>query len=138
MPHVSPREVDKKFLDKIYLNLSKIFSKITSENDANILIGSLLTRTEKLMLGKRLTVIWLVHKGLTYNEIESNLKMSSATVYRISVGYEVGKYDDLIKILENNRSFLFDELHHALHLGGRLRAYGVSKRSQKNFRKRQG
>ena len=88
------------------------------------------------MLGKRLTVIWLVHKGLTYREIEKNLKMSTATVYRISVGYETGRYDDLIKILERNKNSLFDELHNFLHFGGRLRAYGVSKRIQEKVRAR--
>ena len=126
MPHISRQKVDDKILNTLFTNLSKSLAKIKNQKDSSYFLNEILTRTERIMIGKRMTVIWLLHKEVSVSKIENGLKMSRSTIYRISINYEQGKYKNIIKILEKREIDFFGEMYNILHLGGLLKPYGVN------------
>jgi len=125
MPHISKQQIDPKILDALFLNLSKSLSKIKGEKNASLFLKEILTKTERIMIGKRLAIIWLLYKGVNHSKIVENLKISWSTLQRVSLGYEKEKYNNTIKLLMTRERDLFNELYKILHLGRLLKPYGV-------------
>jgi Trp operon repressor len=84
MPHISRRKLNKNTQLKIHETLVKTVAKSSSLEKSNSLIEELLTPTEKIMLAKRLTIIILSMKGYSSYRISKILKVSHATVLRLS------------------------------------------------------
>lgn len=60
--------------------LISAFRDPKSEKDIKGLFESIFTKTEKLMLAKRLAIAVLLEQGLSYPEISSAIKVSSVTI----------------------------------------------------------
>ena len=50
------------------------------------------------MFAKRLAIVLLLEKGLPQHVISDELKVSTSTVTRISLGIDKGKYNDILKM----------------------------------------
>lgn len=61
----------------------KTFIDLKSVEDARLLLGDLLTRTEKIMIAKRLAIAVLLAKGYDYRSIINILKVSFTTINAI-------------------------------------------------------
>ena len=85
----------RKLNDKVYARIFEIFvASLASANSpckVEILIGDLLTRTEKIVLAKRLSIALLLLKKYSYDSIESILKVSRPTVWQVKRLMEEGK-----------------------------------------------
>jgi len=127
MPHISSKKIDKRILEKLYKNLGSTISKISSSNLGQDFISTLMTHTERIMFAKRITIIWLLYRGVSYEEIENKLKVSPMTVAKFAHKLDGGKYDKFIDLLKKEEKSLFNEIYDILHLNGLLRPYGVRK-----------
>lgn len=84
MPHVSKRRLEKDTQKLIDSALVWTFSRLKG-NEVNIIFGSLLTRTERIMLVKRLGILYLLNEGKEENIIAETLKTTQPTVSRIKM-----------------------------------------------------
>lgn len=67
------------------------------QNQRKLLLAELLTDTEKIMLAKRLAVIFLLAKNVPPYRIWNRLKISPSTVARFELGLEK-RFENLLEI----------------------------------------
>lgn len=89
MPRVSTRRLDKNIEQEIVANLDWLVSQLKSEEQANLFLQFVLTREERLMLAKRLAVLFLIHKGYHYSDIAEALKITPATISKFRSVFDV-------------------------------------------------
>ncbi|MFY9462259.1 MAG: Trp family transcriptional regulator [Candidatus Sungiibacteriota bacterium] len=80
MPHISKQKLDKEVLRSINDRLVDILADITLKEDIHDFINDLLTRTERIMLAKRLAIVVMLHKGYPFGVIRRTLKVSESTI----------------------------------------------------------
>jgi TrpR-related protein YerC/YecD len=85
MPQLSAIPVPKSTERKIRKAFTKVLVNIKSEEEMERYIFDLMTPTERVMLAKRLAVASLLSKGYSYRDISEMLKVSTATVGRVSL-----------------------------------------------------
>ncbi|OGC62388.1 hypothetical protein A2890_03030 [candidate division WWE3 bacterium RIFCSPLOWO2_01_FULL_53_14] len=91
MPRVSPRPIKKEIEKEITANLGWVFSQLKSEPAAKDFLDDFLTDEERLMLAKRLAVIYLLKEGYSYNKISEALKITPVTIGKIRLISKSGK-----------------------------------------------
>jgi uncharacterized protein YerC len=91
MPRVSPRPLKKEIEKEIAANLGWVFSQLKSEPAAKDFLDDFLTDEERLMLAKRLAVIYLLKEGFSYNKISEALKITPVTIGKIRLIMKLGK-----------------------------------------------
>ena len=102
MPHISKTKLKQKTFLKINtLLIDSLFSKSAGGNGKNVL-KSLLTKTERVMLAKRLAVIVLLDRSYSIYRIAKSLKVSPSTVARIKEDMTT-KYGMLCKQTQGKR-----------------------------------
>ncbi|MBI3289951.1 hypothetical protein HYZ78_00975 [Candidatus Microgenomates bacterium] len=82
MPHISPKTLDKHTLKLIDSALMWTFSRLKGR-ETDLIFDSLITPTERLMLAKRLGILYLLKENETEPKIAEILKVRQATVSRI-------------------------------------------------------
>ena len=83
MPRVSPRPLKKEIEKEITANLDWTFSQLKSEPVAKDFLEDFLTAEERLMLAKRLAVVYLLKEGFSYGKISEALKITPVTIGKI-------------------------------------------------------
>ncbi|MES2087489.1 MAG: helix-turn-helix domain-containing protein [Patescibacteria group bacterium] len=81
MPHVSKHLVAEKVLRELEEHIIAVLSD-TGLKARNKIFKEILTKTERLMVAKRLAMIYLIQKGRATHEISEMLKVSPSTVAR--------------------------------------------------------
>ena len=117
MPHISSKKLKKETLNKLYSEFGKAFEKSARKSGARFFLGDLLTKTEKIMLAKRFTVIYLLSKGVPVSYIAESLGVSYSTLSRMSLKYDIGKYSLLLKTLESDKTDIWKILEKILKAG---------------------
>ena len=106
MPHISSKKLKQEHLQKLYNEFSVALEKSARKSWVKIFLNDFLTRTEKIMLAKRFAVIYLLSKDVPASYIAESLRMSPATIFRMSLKYDIGKYSSLLKaIKDENKDF---------------------------------
>ena len=116
MPHISAKKLDLKLLEKL---LTQFFSTIqkSSDNRTFKYVGSeLFTRTERIMLAKRLTAILLIDSGMSQNSVASELKMSISTISKIALKIERGGYRAIRNTSGKFKGNIFDQIEKLLFM----------------------
>ena len=90
MPHVSRYPIEKDVYFQIIDGFNWLLTDIKSEATMKLFIYDFFTKTERIMLAKRLAVALMISKGYETNLIKQVLKVSTATVYRIREWVERG------------------------------------------------
>ncbi|NQV88654.1 MAG: hypothetical protein HQ402_03855 [Parcubacteria group bacterium] len=103
MPHISKNKLDDKTFTQIHDKLIKTISGLRNRNTCKDFMGELLTRTEKIMLAKRLAIIFMVNENISIYEISNILQVSPSTVARISNGTENNSYNHILKIINKKQ-----------------------------------
>lgn len=105
MPHISKQLLEKgKFLD-IHKQLFKVIAELSRSGKTRTILNQLLTKTEKLMLAKRLAIIFMLDQKESMYAISNILKVSPSTVARMSLIYENGGYGDILEEMKKQNSF---------------------------------
>jgi len=98
MPHISSKPLSESTQNAIEKKLADSFAIIGKDKNMKFVLRELFTKTESIMLAKRLTIIYLVHEGKATLDICDTLQVSPSTVARVEVAYEAGKYKNLSKL----------------------------------------
>jgi uncharacterized protein YerC len=108
MPQVSKVKLNKKVEKELLHNFNLVLANIKQEKEMDYFLNSLLTKTERIMLAKRLAIVILLKEGVFQSRIAGVLGVTQATVSRMDIfldargaGYEVA-----LKKLEREKAFI--------------------------------
>jgi uncharacterized protein YerC len=119
MARISKRPLDEKMSAEIWQQLYETVGRLSSDQ-ATTFLTDLLGPTEQTMLAKRLAAIVLIHEEHSDYAIAQTLQMSSATVHKLRLRYQQGRYDEVIKGVQKNKTdyiAFVDTLIDAIHFG---------------------
>jgi len=91
MPHISNKKLNKKIIKELDQYIFSIIHDTSSKTRVDI-FKELLTKTEKIMLAKRIGVIFLLRKGLSSYQISNILGISPSTAERFQKNMRSNKY----------------------------------------------
>ncbi len=80
MAQISKYEIKERVLDRLQCLFFDVVAKQNSKNTFLALLDELLSPTEKIMLSKRIGIIYLLEKGVAIDRICKALHMSTSTV----------------------------------------------------------
>ena len=102
MSQVSRNPLSKESNYEIQATLWWLLARLNNDSDVGNFLNGLLTKTEKIMLAKRLAVAFLLSKNYNYRDISNALKVSTSTIVRIkeATNKAEGGYELFIKKLE--------------------------------------
>jgi uncharacterized protein YerC len=126
MPHISKKKLDQKTVDELEKHLTSITQNAGSKTRIHI-FEELLTKTETVMLAKRIGILFLLKKGVSLYKISEILQISPSTAERFRKDIEAGKYKHTTDWLwKNSKEGSFDafmEVLVALAFTGRRRSF---------------
>ena len=117
MPHISSKKLKQENLQKLYDEFSIALEKSAKRSWAKLFLNDFLTKTEKIMLAKRFAVIYLLSKEVPVSYIAESLCMSPATISRMSLKFEIGKYSSLLRTVKGEDKKIWDILEKILRAG---------------------
>src|SRR3990167_9033795 len=82
MPHISKKGVKRKTFLRISNDLVVMIAGLHSKREAKLLLNEILTPTERIMLAKRIAIIFMLKKNYSFETIWRTLKVSPSTVAR--------------------------------------------------------
>jgi len=118
MPHVSSKKLNSRLLEKLSGKLLAVFERAHNKQSLSLVLGELFTPTEKIMLAKRLAIILLLANNIPQHRIVELLKVSPSTVARTSLGIEIGKYENILKVSRKEKMDLEKLVWNILTVGG--------------------
>jgi len=129
MARISKKRLEKDVHEKLFTLFFEIVGKKNNKQEFIKIIKELLSPVERIMIAKRIAIVYLLLKQIDYTVIEEALKVSSATIARYK--FQLEKSDGLVpafnKILNNDKILLFlDELFDSLFPPG---TYGTDWKS---------
>lgn len=80
MTRISRLPVEDKVLEKLYSLMFAVVGSMDEEEEFAQIINELLSPTEKIMVAKRVAIIYLLMKKIDYFNISNVLKVSSTTI----------------------------------------------------------
>lgn len=120
MAQISGIRLEKDTEERMYEIFWGSIAGLKKTKDVEEFLSELLTRTEKVMLAKRLAIATLLMRGHDYRQISFLLKVSFSTIFRVKASLEQseGGYRKIIKkmlrkeawkeLLEGFEKTLFD------------------------------
>lgn len=108
MSQVSKRKLKKEDFEKIYDQMIKIFSKTGSKKDSGKFLKEFFYTTEKVMLAKRLAIIFMVIEKIPDRKIAKTLSVSTSTIGRIMDKYNRGDYRYISSLIIKNKNNFWD------------------------------
>jgi len=84
MSQVSKNRLNDKVYEKIFSLFPKFLYRMTSRGKQSELIDSFFTRTEKIVLAKRIAIAFMLVKGYNYRQISSKIKVSTSTILKVA------------------------------------------------------
>jgi len=91
MPHISKKKLDTQITNELRKHLYTLVRNSGSQTRV-LIFEELLTKTETIMLAKRIGALLLLKKGLSLYKISRLLGVSPSTVERFKLAMESGKY----------------------------------------------
>lgn len=85
MVNISSRKLPDRLLNKIYQLLLYLLKKGGNRDDFFIIMNEFFTYKEKILFAKRITIIYLLLKGISQNNICEILNVSSGTVSKYAL-----------------------------------------------------
>lgn len=129
MTRISRLPVEDKVLEKLYVLMFVVVSSMDEEEEFNQIINELLSQTEKIMVSKRIAIIYLLMKKIDYTNISNVLKVSSTTIAKFhSMINNKGAIANCLKVIVNSEKVkdFFEKLFLDLRGPG---TYGVNWKS---------
>lgn len=123
MPHISKRKLNDDVLLKITQRFVRTAVRLKDKQEAEEFFFDLFTKTERVMFAKRLTLMFMLCEGNTFDEIGEILKMSPSTIARINKDIEKGKYAHITRLANRRRERSFLEEYIRMLAGFRLPPY---------------
>ena len=115
MVNISRRQLPEELLEKIYELFFQIFNKFETKQSFSTLMDDFFTPKEKILLAKRITIIYLLIKKIEQKNIADFLKVSTSTVCKYALLLE-SKDSEMVKIMEDiiKKEKIFDFIDNLL------------------------
>lgn len=114
MPHISKKKLNQDTIKKLEKYIISIIKDTGTKTRVNI-FNELLTKTEKVMLAKRIAILFLLRKGLSSYKISELLGVSSSTVDRFENSMDFNKYKHTVDwVWKNSKEGSFDKFMESL------------------------
>ncbi len=84
MSQVSKYQLSNKIYTKIFSLFPQFLYRMTSHGKQAELVDAFFTRTEKVVIAKRVAIAFMLVKGYKYDQIVGKLKVSHGTVAKIA------------------------------------------------------
>ena len=84
-------------LERMFLGL---LSETDDPNKIKLIIGELLTETERMAVLKRLGIAIYLDKSRSYEDIKNNIKVSSATIASVAERFGQAGWQEIIKMIK--------------------------------------
>ncbi len=104
MAHVSKIPMNDSDRRRIAGNLMKTL--FSDSGRGKTILPTLLTKTERVMLAKRLAVIIMIEKDYSSYEIWKKLKISTSTIKRYELAMDAGLYDPILRAVRMTKKGL--------------------------------
>lgn len=103
MPRINPRNVDQKVLMKYLDLLWTSIAELRTRDEVKSFFKDLLSKTEAVMLSRRIFIAKLLLAGKSYDEIKDELKTSHTTIANVHRWLEsgFGGYENAVKKFES-------------------------------------
>ncbi|OGK08312.1 hypothetical protein A2767_04405 [Candidatus Roizmanbacteria bacterium RIFCSPHIGHO2_01_FULL_35_10] len=136
MARISKLRLEEHVLNKLFDLFFEVVGKKSDKDQFQKITRELLSPVERIMVAKRIAIVYLLLKKIDYRIICDVLKVSSATIsrYNLLLQNSDGLVPAFNNILRNDKLLLFmDELFNALFPPG---TYGTNWKStwQRKFR----
>jgi len=95
MVNVSKQELDEEVLQRIHSQFTNSVLRLESGKRGTAYLNELLTKSEKIMLAKRLAIIAMLIQGESYYRIAQALKVSDVTAAKLDVRLDHGEFDTI-------------------------------------------
>lgn len=129
MVRMSKYKVSKDVLDKTFSLFIEILIRSKNKTHIHQILFDILSPVERLMLAKRIAIMYLVRKGIDYYSICNTLKVSTTTIakYVYLLERSVGIKTTLDSIMrDKDMKLLFKDLLGTLYKPGQ---YGINWKS---------
>ncbi len=105
MPPISKFKVEDQVLEKLFKLLFEVVGKSENQSEFEKIMHDVLSPVERVMIAKRIAIIYLLTKNIDYLTICEVLKVSAATVakFRHITDNSQGIIPTLNKILRNDK-----------------------------------
>ena len=124
MAHVSKKRLKRKTFKRISEELLMVFNLAQNKEELVPLFNELITKTEKIMLAKRLAIILMLSKEIPQHRIVKALKVSPSTVAKMSLHLEIGKYQSVLKLSSKQGFNIIEFLEFMLSGAGMMPKHG--------------
>lgn len=136
MPHVSQRYLKKESFKVLMRQFTNALEEADDRAKVAPMFRELFTKTEKIMLAKRIALIYLLSKRVSFEKIEKLLHLSPVTISKFSLKLEQGKFKQIIAIVSRRGKFA-DILEKILYMGapplGRGRWKRINRLTDRNI-----
>lgn len=108
MSQVSKINLEGIIQKELYDEFSWIVSELKNTQEVENFFSELLTKTEKIMLTKRLAIAVLLVKGYTYRDIRQVLRVSFPTIRSVQFWLDHGRggYKNAVEKITSRREIL--------------------------------
>ena len=118
MTRISKFKVKGELLEKLGLLVFEIVGNSSNKSEFDLILTDLLSPTERIMIAKRIAIVYLILKNIDYRQISETLKVSQATISKFRLLMERSEglipafqrilaKDKIVSILENIFAGLF-------------------------------
>ena len=88
MPHVSKSKLPNETLQEITSAFLFVLTDIKEKDDMSQFLNSFLSKTERLMLAKRLAIVYLLNEGFEETKISQLLHVTQSTISLLKLKFE--------------------------------------------------
>lgn len=100
MVHNSQYTLSDDVLIRMYRLFFTVFSQFHNQNSFYELMDGLFSQAEKIMIAKRVGIIYLIIKKVDYRDIADVLKVSTSTIVHYATMYHLQE-NKIVKIIQN-------------------------------------
>jgi uncharacterized protein YerC len=107
MAQISKRIIRPEIEKRLSALFQETLSGLRNKNEAQLFVEDVLTRTEKVMLAKRVAIAVLLEKNFDYRSIRDLLKVSSSTISTVKEQFQRdgGGYKSIVQRLARAESW---------------------------------
>lgn len=91
MPQVSKRRIDPKIEKQLLDSLSYVIKELETKNEVDRFLLSALTKTERVMVAKRVLTAYLLANNIEESKIAHTLKLTNATITRFKMWFKLNE-----------------------------------------------
>ncbi len=119
MPQISKKALDRKTFNQVYDRFLRTVLDLERGTKGRSFLGELFTPTERVMLAKRLSILFLLSDGTSIYKIQHILNVSPSTVARMAKSMDRGGYAGVAKIIRSKKcqDLFWKEMEEALRFG---------------------